>query len=63
MGDKKGENSCSVPSQSPKNCGMFSLVLLEASLPHLALARFSSETSEEFNALISDTCLAVGEVK
>ncbi len=42
---------------------MFSLVLLEASLPHLALAWFSPETSEEFNTLISDTRLAVGEVK
>lgn len=42
---------------------MFSLVLLEASLPHLALAEFSPETSEEFNTLISDTCKAIGEVK
>ncbi len=42
---------------------MFSLVLLEASLPHLALAIFSPETSEEFNALIINPCLAVGGVK
>lgn len=42
---------------------MFSLVLLEASLPHLALARSSPETSEEFNTLISDNRLAIGEVK
>lgn len=42
---------------------MFSLLLLEASLPHLVLARFSAETSEEFKTLISDTRLAVCEVK
>lgn len=33
---------------------MFSLVLLEASLPHLAMDMFSPETSEVFNTLISD---------
>lgn len=42
---------------------MFSLILLEASLPHLSLPRFSLQTSEEFNTLINDTCLAVGAVK
>lgn len=41
---------------------MFSLVWLEASLPHLAMAKSSPETSEVFNILISDTRLAVGEV-
>lgn len=42
-------------------CLLFS-VLLEVSVPLLAMARFSHETSGESNALISDTRLAFGEV-
>ena len=61
MGDEKGKIAALFLHSLKRICVMFSLVLLEASLPHLALTTFSPET-KEFNTLISGNSLAVCEV-